>query len=390
MKKYDSHVRASPERFRVAVLGEADFAEATAQLQGIAEFSDKRGNWEVLPLHYTQEHVITDLVRTESIHGLIGAFVSDRWIGTLVGSSGIPVVNTSNLSSVTVAPSVIPDDGKIGCLAARHLLRRQFTSFAFGGTRSSAFSNKREEGFAGELETAGFSVTTLPSTDISRPLHSWLETLRQLPKPTAVFCATDYIARRLILDATADGFAIPADISVVGVGDSALDSFFGGVGITSVVLATHAIGYRAAQMMHTLLTEGVLSGRRCLLIPPAGLVPRASTGMGPMHPLVARGLDLIESQLGGSQLTVASLVRQLHASRRLVELRFRETLGHSPHAEITQQRMSLARRLLLDPRVRIADITTRCGYTELSHFYHRFKVAHGATPAAWRAKALAH
>jgi len=390
MKKPDLSAASPPSRFRIAVLGETDFAEATALLHGITEFSDKLGHWEILPLHYTQEHVVADLIRTKSIDGIIGAFVSDRWISTLTGNSSIPVINTSNLSSITVTPSVIPDDREIGRVAARHLLRRQFTTFAFGGLRGSAYSSEREEGFTAELETAGFSSASLPPTDISRPLRSWLDALQQLPQPIAVFCANDYIARRLILDATAAGFAIPADISVVGVGDSALDSFFAGVSITSVAIATHAIGYRAAQLLHSHLAEDTIPESHSILVPPAGLIPRASTGMGPMHPLVARGLDLIEAQLGRSQLTVAGLVRQLHASRRLVELRFRETLGHSPHTEITQRRMALARRLLLDPRVRIADIANRCGYTELSHFYHRFKTAHNTTPAAWRTAALAH
>jgi len=390
MNNPDLSATPSPIRFRIAVLGETDFAEATALLQGITEFSDKLGHWEILPLHYTQEHVIADLIQAKSVDGVIGAFVSDRWIRALIGNSSIPVINTSNLSSITAAPSVITDDRQIGRVAASHLLRRQFTTFAFGGLRGSAYSHQREEGFTDELEAAGFSSTSLPPTDISRPLRSWLEALQQLPQPIAVFCANDYIARRLILDATDAGFGIPSDFSIVGAGDSALDSFFAGIGITSVALATHAIGFRAAQLLHAHLTQDTIPESRCLLIPPAGLIPRASTGMGPMHPLVARGLDLIEAQLGRSQLTVADLVRQLHASRRLVELRFRETLGHSPHTEITQRRMALARRLLLDPRIRIADIANRCGYTELSHFYHRFKTAHNTTPAAWRTAALAH
>ncbi len=376
-----------PSHPRVAVLGDTDFAQATALLQGINEFSDRHSHWELLPLHYTQEHVIADLIRTERIDALIGAFVSDRWITALVGTSGIPVVNTSNVSNITSVPSVVPNEHEIGRLAAHHLLRRQFTTFAFGGLRSCAYSHERQQGFSQALKEAGFALTALPDTDISRPLWSWLDALRRLVHPIAVFCANDYVARRLILDATANGFTIPKSISVVGAGDSALDSLFAGVGITSVALPTQAMGYRAAQLLQARLTDPTAEQER-IVIPPAGLVTRASTGMGPMHPLVARALDLIESQLNQPQLTVAGLVQQLHASRRLLEIRFKDALGHSPHTEITHQRMAIARRLLLDPRIRIADVASRCGYTELSHFYHRFKAAHNTTPAAWRHDAI--
>ncbi len=389
MKKTPSPPSVHARRLRIAVLGDTDFAKATELLQGVMEFSEKHHDWEILPLHYTQEHVVGDLIDARSIDGVIGAFVSDRWIHGLIGDSGIPVVNTSNISTITAAPSVEPDDREIGRLVARHLLKRQFTTFAFGGLRSCAYSHERRKGFAQILDAAGFPLTTLPHTDISKPLWPWLAALRKLTQPVAVFCANDYVARRLILDASDDHLAVPEAISVIGVGDSALDSFFAGIGITSVALPTHAIGYRAAQQLNdSLNTSPAPAQHQRIRIPTAGLITRGSTGMGPMHPLVARALDLIESQINQSQLTVAALARQLHASRRLLELRFRGTLGHSPHTEITQQRMARARRLLLDPRIRIADIATRCGYTELSHFYHRFKAAHNTTPAAWRNSVL--
>ncbi len=379
-----------PDRIRIAVLGDADFAQATELLQGVTEFAESQRNWEVLPLHYTQEHLVGDLILSKRIDGVIGAFVSDRWIRSFVGNTGIPVVNTSNLSSITAAPSVIPDDRAIGRLVADHLLKLKFTAFAFGGLQSCTYSHERQAGFSDGLADAGFEPVLLPNADISRPLLPWITALQEQPQPVAVFCANDYIARRLILDATGAGLPVPRALSVIGVGNSALDSFFAGIGISSVSLPTHAIGYRAAQCLGSALAKPEPNDRATasIRIAPAGLIPRDSTGAGAIPPIVARALDRIASQLNQSELTVASLAHQLRASRRLIEIRFSESLEHSPHTEITNQRMALAKRLLLDPRIRIADIAPRCGYTELSHFYHRFKAAHNTTPAAWRKAAL--
>jgi AraC-like DNA-binding protein len=52
--------------------------------------------------------------------------------------------------------------------------------------------------------------------------------------------------------------------------------------------------------------------------------------------------------------------------------------------------MELARRLLREPWIGIAEIAARCGYAETSHFYRRFKDAHASTPAAWRRQALSN
>ena len=56
------------------------------------------------------------------------------------------------------------------------------------------------------------------------------------------------------------------------------------------------------------------------------------------------------------------VVAQLHVSRRLADLRFREVTGTSILAYITQFRLAEVKRLLKDSDLRINEIARQCGY----------------------------
>lgn len=371
---------------RIVVLGDVDFAHTANLLQGIGKLSEKHG-WEILPLHYSQEHLLSELVATEEVNGVIGAFPGERWIGLLLGHSSLPVVNIANQSTIRSVPSVIVDDSATGRLAAEHLFRRGYSSFACGSLRTSESSRQRCSGFAEYIEEQGLSVCNLQPMAASGNFACWVERLLNLDMPTGVFCSDDLLARKLITAAKENGIGVPDRLSVVGVGDSPMDSLLAGIGITSVALPYQIVGYKAARMLLALFAGEVRTS--LIRVAPTGIVVRASTGSGKMNALLRRALDLIDMEIGRPGLSVAAVAARLNVSRRLLEIRFREGLGRSPHAEITRRRMALARRLLLEPWAGIDDIAARCGYSDISNFYRRFKDAHASTPALWRKKALA-
>jgi LacI family transcriptional regulator len=368
---------------RVAVLGDVNFAHANALLAGVTRFTGARPNWEVIPLHYAQEGALSDLIGNGRIDGLIGAIVSDRWFRGVTHSAKIPVINTSSLSSITTLPSVLPHDVAIGALAAEHFVRRHYRSLAFAGIRSYACSGDRFDGFSAYAADHGIDASSLPHANMTSPLQEWRDLLLAIPKPLGLFCVDDHTARRAIALCRDSGMVIPDDISIIGVGNSMLDSFFAGIGISSVDIPFDAIGYEAASRLDRLLA-GEPRDLEPLRIKPPGLTLRETTGTGALNTLVGRALNFIETNLA-SPLSVQDLVAHTGASRRLVELRFRETLDRSPHEEIIRLRMLKARRLLQETHTPISDVAAQCGYPEVSHFYARFKQHHeGTPPGAWR------
>jgi LacI family transcriptional regulator len=368
---------------RIAVLGDVNFAHASALLAGVADFSELHQSWEVIPLHFTQEGALSELIAGGRIDGLIGAIVSDRWFRGVSPAKRIPVVNTSSHSSITTMPSVLPHDKAIGALAAEHFIRRHYEALAFAGIRSYACSVDRFDGFCSAAAEHGVNAYSLPHANMSSPLFEWRDLLLSASKPLGLFCVDDHTARRVIALCRESNIAVPDDVSIIGVGNSVLDSFFAGIGISSVDIPFGAIGFEAAACLNRLV-GGESVDLEPIRISPSGLTLRETTGTGALNSLVGRALNFIESNLA-SPLSVKDLIAHLGASRRLIELRFRETLGRSPHEEITRLRMLKARHLLQETHVQIAEIASQCGYPEVSHFYTRFKQHHdGVPPGEWR------
>ncbi|MGJ7489779.1 helix-turn-helix transcriptional regulator [Variovorax sp. ZT4R33] len=63
---------------------------------------------------------------------------------------------------------------------------------------------------------------------------------------------------------------------------------------------------------------------------------------------------------------------------------FKQSVGHSPHAWLTAQRIEQARRLLLARDIPVAEIAVTCGFADQSHFTRTFAKEVGVPPVHWR------
>ena len=78
------------------------------------------------------------------------------------------------------------------------------------------------------------------------------------------------------------------------------------------------------------------------------------------------------------------VVKRLGGSRRLVELRFRETLGHSILDEIQNVRMARVQFLLAKTDTPISAIAAFCGYKTDIALRKAFRLLTGKSLADWR------
>ena len=85
-------------------------------------------------------------------------------------------------------------------------------------------------------------------------------------------------------------------------------------------------------------------------------------------------------------LSAAEVAIELGVSERTLHRAFASE-NASFFEQLNSERMAAAKRMLCDPRfsrVGVADIGSRIGFADASHFIRRFKAAHGVTPAAMR------
>lgn len=98
---------------------------------------------------------------------------------------------------------------------------------------------------------------------------------------------------------------------------------------------------------------------------------------------VGRALALMHAEPARAW-TVEALAQEAGISRSALAKRFVELIGESPIQYLAGWRMQLARRLLRETNVGLAELAARVGYESEAAFSRAFRRAVGVPPATWR------
>ena len=207
--------------------------------------------------------------------------------------------------------------------------------------------------------------------------------LASLPHPSAVFVANDARGRN-VLDACREaGVSVPQDIAVLSCDNDELICETASPPLSSIQFDTERAGYRAAEALDGLMRGGPTT-KEPILYGFSGIVTRySSESLLIPDKLVERALTYIRLN-AMSPLPVASLVSELHVSRRLLEKRFLQVTGRTIHAEIVRVRLERVCSLLNSSDMSIESIAEDCCFPSASHLCFVFKRHFGLTPSAWR------
>lgn len=93
--------------------------------------------------------------------------------------------------------------------------------------------------------------------------------------------------------------------------------------------------------------------------------------------------DHVKRNLSG-RITLAELSAQAHCSTVTLTEHFRREFGMSVMEYVTQKRLQLAQKLLLDSKLSVTDIAGRCGFCSAEYFSRCFKRAYGVSPSRFR------
>ena len=89
--------------------------------------------------------------------------------------------------------------------------------------------------------------------------------------------------------------------------------------------------------------------------------------------------ELVEER-GAATITIQELARALHLSSGHLSRVFRRTAGVTLEGFLIQQRVELAKRTLMDPRLNVAEVAERCGFCSPAYFASVFKKYMKCTP----------
>jgi len=98
-----------------------------------------------------------------------------------------------------------------------------------------------------------------------------------------------------------------------------------------------------------------------------------------------RAMDYIEANLG-KDLTVEEVARAISLGRWHFAHAFKNTIGVAPHQYVVERRIELAKLLLRETDLPIANIAARAGFSTQSHFCVTFQRLTGTTAGTFRKK----
>ncbi len=218
-------------------------------------------------------------------------------------------------------------------------------------------------------------------TERNEAIRAWLVAQ---PKPLAVFCANDYQARRVVLEAIAAEISIPMQVAVLGVDDDELESIFSPVPLSSVVLDFARVGYLAAEVL-TRLMAGKAAPKKPLLVLPLRVAQRRSSDVLAIgDPIVAEVVRYMWDHLDENLRIDDILASFPTISRRHFERRFRTALGRSPFNEIMRARIEKAKTLLMQTSQLTPWIATQCGFGNYKVLATAIKRKTGMSPSDYR------
>ena len=279
-------------------------------------------------------------------------------------------------------------------MGAKHLMECDVDSFFFVGPSEVSFIKERYAGFRRTLEQNKQQCSLVQyaprretrgrviSEDVVRP-SELMDLLKDLPIPVGIMAASDRIGFAVLEACRRQGFRSPEDVSVIGVNNDEMYCMLAHSSLTSIDVQAREIGFRAAEMLDALMSGKKLKESQ-VLIPPKRVIYRDSTDMTRSeYPEVARALRFIRNH-SAEFIDVSNVLDVVPVSRRWLEMKFKDELGHGIYQEIRRVHVERAKELLITTRHSITQLSRECGFNSAERFEFSFQKLVGMSTNEFR------
>jgi len=377
-----------PKRWRVALIVEMSGIYGRRVLRGIAQYLRTSQPWAIFLERRDLRSQSPPWLVDGDWDGVI-CRSGERELLETFAARGVPVVDINDRADRGL-PRIWSDNRAIGRLGAEHLLERSFRHFAFCTLSDEAWAMARRDGFRASVEAAGFACETYDAPWLGRHVPEWDADqerigawLAGLPKPVGLMASNDQRGQHALEACRRVGLALPEEVAVVGVDNEEVFCELCDPPLSSVEPDPERVGREAAQLLARMMAgETVPATER--LVPPIGVVLRQSTDvLGLDDRDVVAALAYIRRHACHG-ISVEDVVEHTAISRSTLERRFRNHIGHSPHAEIREVQLKRVKQLLTETELSLEAIAPLVGFDHPEYMSVVFRREVGQTPGQYR------
>lgn len=373
---------------RVLVLVETSTEYGRRMLEGIGRYALEHGPWSIYLEERGRYQRLPQWVRDWRGDGIIVRSSTPDMVRTLL-KTGAQVIETDSLVTGFNLPLVYTNDAMTARMAADHFLERGLTQLAYCNVSHTNWSRLRREAFEAELAQRGLPCRAfeLPERLLDRDwgrqhskLAGWLQTL---PRPVGILAENDVCGHRLLDTCRVIGLSVPEQVAVLGVDNDPGLCRVTSPALSSVDLNIVRIGYESAAVLARVMA-GEKPPAQPVLVGPVGVVGRQSTDVLAVEdPDVAEALRYIREH-ACQGIDVRDVLREVPVSRRVLERRFRQSLGRTPKDEIRRVKLNRARELLAQTDLPIARVARQTGFRTPAYLANVFDREIGSSPREFR------
>lgn len=327
-----------------------------------------RGDW--LPSHIHWDGIL---------HGL----VDHPQTVEQIQKTKLPMIE---LASTDSACAIIPDYAACGKVAVDELLKYGIEHLCVVNISSRLIDQAFREGAIARAKHKGLSHSEYQWQfgDFREMIDDAVQLICSLPKPLGLSLPHAAVAHSLINTLLKTGLRVPEDVSIVVIDkDPQQTAALAPIPLTGIKLNEWHRGFIAAETMHQMIL-GKKPKRATTLIPPGSIHGRASTGhTESKDPAMAKALSYLRTN-HHQEIGVPEIVTASGASRRTLEMRFREILDCSIHEELRRRRIDDAKHHLEENNLSITAIAHACGFSSVHYFSGAFKRETGISPKQYQ------
>jgi LacI family transcriptional regulator len=283
--------------------------------------------------------------------------------------------------------TISTDSYGISKMAADYFIGHGFRNFAYCGFGNLPWSQGRCDAYRKILAKNkdfrffqyscphGIHDMVIEKNNIS----NWLV---NLPKPLCIFTCNDDRGVYILDVCKNIGLRVPEEISVLGVDNDELVCNLSSPPLSSIKVGFEKAGFEAAEVLDKQMNNNKTAAS--IIAKALNIVERQSSNIIAIDDAEITKALIFIRQNYKKPIQVNDVVNATTLSRRMLELRFKESIKRSIHDEINRMKVEYIKRNLLNLHVPICKIAQSLEYSHTGHFSRFFKKLTSLSPEEYR------